>query len=124
MSAKRDVQVVKDLKTVFPVKNQDPQVKAVLEGSYGVQDATPIFVVGLPRSGSTLTEQIFASHPQAFGAGVRPNTSSFCLVIPLPSSARLLLLHVFASIILPLAGINIVNQQIPFLRGMPHMSTK
>jgi tetratricopeptide (TPR) repeat protein len=29
----------------------------------------PVFVVGMPRSGTTLTEQIIASHPQAGGAG-------------------------------------------------------
>ena len=29
----------------------------------------PVFVLGMPRSGTTLTEQILASHPQAFGAG-------------------------------------------------------
>ena len=29
----------------------------------------PVFVVGMPRSGTTLVEQIIASHPQAFGAG-------------------------------------------------------
>ena len=29
----------------------------------------PVFVLGMPRSGSTLTEQIISSHPQAFGAG-------------------------------------------------------
>ncbi|HKY95876.1 MAG TPA: tetratricopeptide repeat protein [Kiloniellales bacterium] len=28
-----------------------------------------IFIVGMPRSGSTLTEQIIASHPQVYGAG-------------------------------------------------------
>jgi tetratricopeptide (TPR) repeat protein len=29
----------------------------------------PVFVVGMPRSGTSLTEQIIASHPRAFGAG-------------------------------------------------------
>jgi hypothetical protein len=29
----------------------------------------PVFVVGMPRSGSTLVEQILASHPLVFGAG-------------------------------------------------------
>jgi tetratricopeptide (TPR) repeat protein len=29
----------------------------------------PVFVVGMPRSGSTLVEQMLASHPDVFGAG-------------------------------------------------------
>ncbi len=29
----------------------------------------PVFVVGMPRSGTSLVEQIIASHPDAFGAG-------------------------------------------------------
>jgi tetratricopeptide (TPR) repeat protein len=31
--------------------------------------ARPIFIVGMPRSGTTLAEQILASHPKVFGAG-------------------------------------------------------
>jgi tetratricopeptide (TPR) repeat protein len=34
-------------------------------------DETPVFVVGMPRSGTTLTEQILAAHAQVFGAGER-----------------------------------------------------
>lgn len=34
---------------------------------HGSPDASPIFIVGLPRSGSTLIEQIVASHSQAEG---------------------------------------------------------
>lgn len=34
-----------------------------------ISDDTPIFVVGMPRSGTTLVEQIIASHPQVLGAG-------------------------------------------------------
>jgi tetratricopeptide (TPR) repeat protein len=35
----------------------------------GNPSALPIFVLGMPRSGTTLTEQIIASHPEVFGAG-------------------------------------------------------
>lgn len=32
-------------------------------------DATPVFILGMPRSGSTLVEQVLASHAQVFGGG-------------------------------------------------------
>jgi tetratricopeptide (TPR) repeat protein len=32
----------------------------------------PIFIVGMPRSGTTLVEQILASHPNVYGAGELP----------------------------------------------------
>ena len=35
----------------------------------GVDDPTPILIVGLPRSGSTLTEQILSSHPDVAAGG-------------------------------------------------------
>ena len=34
--------------------------------------ATPVFIVGMPRSGTSLVEQILASHPAVFGAGELP----------------------------------------------------
>ena len=36
---------------------------------FGLESEIPVFVVGLPRSGTTLIEQILASHSQVFGAG-------------------------------------------------------
>jgi tetratricopeptide (TPR) repeat protein len=35
----------------------------------GCTDETPIFILGMPRSGTSLVEQILASHPNVFGAG-------------------------------------------------------
>jgi tetratricopeptide (TPR) repeat protein len=35
----------------------------------GNDDDRPVFIVGMPRSGSTLVEQILASHPDLYGAG-------------------------------------------------------
>jgi tetratricopeptide (TPR) repeat protein len=35
----------------------------------GASSDQPVFVVGMPRSGTTLVEQIIASHPMAHGAG-------------------------------------------------------
>jgi len=39
---------------------------------WGEPDPRPVFVVGLPRSGTTLVEQVLASHSQVYGAGELP----------------------------------------------------
>jgi tetratricopeptide (TPR) repeat protein len=39
------------------------------KSGFGNPSTLPIFIVGLPRSGTTLVEQILASHPKVFGAG-------------------------------------------------------
>jgi tetratricopeptide (TPR) repeat protein len=39
------------------------------EAGRGDPSAMPIFIIGMPRSGTTLTEQIIASHPLVHGAG-------------------------------------------------------
>lgn len=42
---------------------------------FGDDTDVPVFVVGLPRSGTTLVEQIIAAHPAANGAGELTNIS-------------------------------------------------
>ena len=37
--------------------------------NYGDSSSQPVFIVGMPRSGTTLTEQIISSHPSVVGAG-------------------------------------------------------
>jgi tetratricopeptide (TPR) repeat protein len=38
----------------------------------GARSDAPVFVLGMPRSGTTLVEQVLASHPQVHGAGELP----------------------------------------------------
>ncbi len=35
----------------------------------GIDNERPVFIIGMPRSGSTLVEQILSSHPDVYGAG-------------------------------------------------------
>nr|WP_250646748.1 tetratricopeptide repeat-containing sulfotransferase family protein [Pseudemcibacter aquimaris] len=60
---KRAIGITEQLKTIFN--------KEYFKGSRKKKsdDPTPIFVVGMPRSGSTLIEQILCSHDNVFGAG-------------------------------------------------------
>jgi tetratricopeptide (TPR) repeat protein len=48
-----------------------PDLMARLAGA-GDSTQVPVFIVGMPRSGTTLVEQILASHPQVHGAGELP----------------------------------------------------
>ncbi len=41
------------------------------KGGQGDPSSLPIFILGMPRSGSTLVEQILAGHPKVFAAGER-----------------------------------------------------
>jgi tetratricopeptide (TPR) repeat protein len=47
--------------------------------------ARPVLVVGMPRSGTTLVEQIIASHPMAFGAGELPFWSAAAATVQAPA---------------------------------------
>ncbi len=49
----------------------------------------PIFVLGMPRSGTTLVEQILASHPQVYAAGEMPFISEVLDGIDFPGGWRL-----------------------------------
>lgn len=43
----------------------------------GRESELPVFIVGMPRSGTSLVEQIVASHPRAAGAGELPLVEAF-----------------------------------------------
>lgn len=62
-SADKTATQLKQVSTVF---NRD---FFAAHSGFGVSTAAPIFIVGMPRSGTTLVEQILASHPQVTGGG-------------------------------------------------------
>lgn len=47
----------------------------------GTESEAPVFIVGMPRSGTSLTEQTLASHPQVFGAGELKNVGDIMRMI-------------------------------------------
>lgn len=59
------------------IKNIPSELVSKYKGT-GYKDETPIFIIGMPRSGSSLVEQILASHSQVFGAGELNNVS--CII--------------------------------------------
>ncbi|MCJ8331260.1 MAG: sulfotransferase, partial [Lentisphaeria bacterium] len=46
-----------------------------------VLDASPVFIVGMPRSGSSLIEQILSSHSDVFGCGELPDIAAIAAKI-------------------------------------------
>ncbi len=55
--------LVADRIAYYPAKLQEQNQRSAYEASW------PVLIVGMPRSGSTLVEQILASHPDVHGAG-------------------------------------------------------
>jgi tetratricopeptide (TPR) repeat protein len=47
----------------------------------------PVFIVGMPRSGTTLIEQILASHPKVFGSGERVEFAEAAASLRSPDTA-------------------------------------
>ncbi len=56
--------------------------------SSGCQKSDPIFIVGLPRSGSTLLEQILASHSQIDGTSELPDISMIAQGLTKPAAGQ------------------------------------
>ena len=60
------------------IKNTAPKLKELsLNEPFEVALQTPIFILGMPRSGTTLVEQIVSSHSQVHGAGELPFLERF-----------------------------------------------
>ena len=58
------------VKEIFSSQPIDPLIETT--------DYRPIFILGMPRSGTSLVEQILASHADVFGAGELPLMGQWC----------------------------------------------
>lgn len=73
---KKNAQLFADLKSVFSVENSSRRPRATN------QSALPVFIVGMPRSGTSLVEQILASHPAVYGAGELHDIGNLINMLP------------------------------------------
>jgi tetratricopeptide (TPR) repeat protein len=64
-----------------------PELMREKAGS-GDPSPTPLFILGMPRSGTTLVEQILASHPKVFGAGELSDLSKLAKTMPYPEGLQ------------------------------------
>ena len=68
----KDIEVFNELKINYPqIKKNSPNPKIL------INKLRPIFIVGMPRSGTTLVEQIISSHSKVSGAGELPFVREF-----------------------------------------------
>jgi tetratricopeptide (TPR) repeat protein len=68
----------RDAKLFEVIKTSHRQIKVhSLKPASVASEHAPIFIVGMPRSGTTLVEQIISSHPLVTGAGELPFVSEF-----------------------------------------------
>ncbi len=65
----------------FLIKQFQPSFFERVKG-WGLETETPVFIFGMPRSGTTLLEQILGSHPRMFGAGELPISKEVFDTIP------------------------------------------
>ena len=68
----KDQELFEKLKTSYP-----SIISHAFEPEIVAPEHTPIFIVGMPRSGTTLAEQIISSHPLVTGAGELNSVSQF-----------------------------------------------
>ena len=68
----QDLVLFKQIKSNYPLISKNSLAHEKL-----TKDLVPVFIVGMPRSGTTLVEQIISSHPNITGAGELPFVTEF-----------------------------------------------
>ncbi len=76
---------IADDAAMFDALHKGFDESAVTQATAGHESAEPIFIVGMPRTGTTLTERIISSHSSVFAAG---ELDKFGALIRLAAQAR------------------------------------
>jgi hypothetical protein len=71
--ARIDLQTVDWICDAFPASVATAATAGGGTASVGCQSEEPIFIIGMPRTGSTLVDRILSSHSDVFGAGELPD---------------------------------------------------
>lgn len=79
----RDIETLEGLQNVFSAELMAEK----MQQQSGCDSTEPVFVLGLPRTGSTLVERILTGHGDVFGAGELPNFSR-CMTAAVQRSAQ------------------------------------
>lgn len=79
---KKNAQLFSDLKIVFSVESSARRLRATNNS------ALPVFIVGMPRSGTSLVEQILASHSEVHGAGELHDIGNLINTLPFSVESR------------------------------------
>ena len=107
-NVEKNINLFKNLKNFF----QEPLFNKFK--NCGSLNSTPIFIVGMPRSGTTLVEQILSSHPKVHGGGE--------LVILENIISKYFSLNNFVNLN-PLKIKNIANEYVKTIRKLSQKST-
>ncbi len=71
-------EMIERLESVFSGEH----LETLLARETGSESEEPVFIVGMPRSGTTLVEQMLASHPRVEGAGELPDVRAIAGTLP------------------------------------------
>ncbi len=88
----KNAQLFADLKSIFGVVNSSRRPRATN------QSALPLFIVGMPRSGTSLVEQILASHPAVYGAGELHDIGNLINMLPASMGSNVPYPHIIDAI--------------------------
>jgi len=81
-AAQREIRRLRAVQTVFTRERLDSLPRA------STSSERPVFIVGMPRSGTSLVEQILAAHPDVFGAGELMHINRIAATLPQTLNTR------------------------------------